>query len=81
MEIATVTNKGEITIPKEIREYLKLKDGSKINFVIDRDGQVKIIPLNVPVESLSGIRHRPGIQKATIEEMEAAIMEGASDWT
>lgn len=48
MAIATVTNKGEITIPKEIREYLKLSDGSKINFVIDRDGQVKIIPRSRP---------------------------------
>jgi AbrB family looped-hinge helix DNA binding protein len=80
MSIATVTTKGQITIPKEIRDYLKLETGSKIEFVIDESGNVKIVPLNVPVEALSGVLHRPGMKAATIEEMEAAIAEGARDW-
>jgi len=41
---------------------------------------VKLIPLNVSIESLSGILHRPGMQVATTEEMEKAIQEAASDW-
>ena len=53
MSIATVTTKGQITIPKEIRDYLKLETGSKVEFVIDESGNVKIVPLNVPVEALS----------------------------
>ena len=81
MSIATVTTKGQITIPKEIRDYLKLETGSKVEFVIDESGNVKIVPLNVPVEALSGVLHRPGMKTATIEEMEAAIAEGARDWT
>lgn len=81
MASASITSKGQVTIPKEIREYLKLKTGSKIDFIIDEDGQVKVIPLNVPVETLSGMLHRPGMKAATIEEMEAAIQERASDWT
>jgi antitoxin PrlF len=81
MSIATVTTKGQITIPKEIRDYLKLETGSKVEFVIDENGDVKIVPLNVPVEALSGVLHRPGMKNATVEEMEAAIAEGARDWT
>jgi AbrB family looped-hinge helix DNA binding protein len=81
MSIATVTTKGQITIPKEIRDYLKLETGSKVEFVIDESGNVKIVPLNVPIEALSGVLHRPGMKTATIEEMEAAIAEGARDWT
>ena len=77
----TVTDTGQITLPEEIREYLKLVSGSKAEFVIDEDGQVKIFPLNVAVETLSGILHRPDIQKATLENMESAISEGANDWT
>ena len=77
----TVTDTGQITLPEEIREYLKLVSGSKVEFVIDEDGQVKIFPLNVAVETLSGILHRPDIQKATLENMESAISEGANDWT
>jgi AbrB family looped-hinge helix DNA binding protein len=80
MSIATVTTKGQVTIPKEIRDYLKLDTGSKVEFVIDEKGDVKIVPLDVPIEALSGVLHRPGMKTATIEEMEAAIAEGARDW-
>jgi AbrB family looped-hinge helix DNA binding protein len=81
MTSATITSKGQVTIPKEIRDYLKLETGSKVDFVIDENGEVKVIPLNVPVEALSGILHRPGMKAATLEEMEVAIGEGAVDWT
>jgi AbrB family looped-hinge helix DNA binding protein len=81
MSIATVTTKGQITIPKEIRDYLKLETGSKVEFLIDENGDVKVVPLNVPLEALSGVLHRPGMKTATIEEMEIAIAEGARDWT
>ena len=77
----TVTESGQITLPQEIRDRLKLVSGSKISFIIDEDGQVKLFPLNVPVEELSGILHRSGMKKTTIEEMDMAIYEGANDWT
>lgn len=79
--LSTVTDTGQITLPEEIRQHLKLVSGSRVEFVIDEDGQVKIFPLNVAVETLSGILHRPGIQRASLEDMEAAIFEGANDWT
>lgn len=76
----TVTETGQITLPDEIRDHLKLVSGSRVEFVIDEDGQVKIFPLNIAVESLSGMLHRPHMQKASLEDMEAAISEGANDW-
>jgi AbrB family looped-hinge helix DNA binding protein len=76
----TVTDTGQITLPDEIRQHLKLTSGSRVEFVIDEDGQVKIFPLNVAVENLSGILHRPNIQPATLDDMDAAIAEGANDW-
>jgi len=81
MARAKVTNKGGVVIPQEIRDYLKLDTGTKIEFVIDEDGRVKIIPLKFGVEDLAGILHRPGMKKATVEEMEKAILEGANDFT
>ena len=33
MELAKVTTKGQVTIPKSIRELLELKEGSKILFI------------------------------------------------
>ena len=81
MTNATLISKGQVTIPKEIRDYLKIDTGSKVDFVIDLDGQVKVIPLNVPAKALSGILHRSELKAATLEKMEQVIAEGASDWT
>ena len=81
MASATITSKGQITIPQEIRDYLNLDTGSKVDFVINENGAVKLIPLNVPIQTLSGLLHRPGMKSATLEEMEVAIQEGSSDWT
>ena len=44
MTTATVTSKGQITIPKEIRESLNLHDGDKVNFFMDESGKVCIMP-------------------------------------
>ncbi|MEA5512987.1 AbrB/MazE/SpoVT family DNA-binding domain-containing protein [Nodularia sp. UHCC 0506] len=79
MADATITTKGQVTIPKEIRDYLNLDAGSKVDFVIDENGIVKLIPLNVPIQSLSGILYRPGMKSASLEEMETAIRKGASN--
>ncbi|MBW4462981.1 MAG: AbrB/MazE/SpoVT family DNA-binding domain-containing protein [Nodosilinea sp. WJT8-NPBG4] len=76
----TVTDTGQITLPDEIRQYLKLVSGSRVEFVIDESGQVKIFPLTVAVETLSGILYRPNLSPATQDEMDAAISEGANDW-
>lgn len=80
MAAAKITSKGQITIPKRIRDYLRLEAGSQVDFVLDEKGQVTLIPLDVSIESLSGFLHRPNMKTATIAEMEKAIQEGASDW-
>ena len=79
MASATITTKGQVTIPKEIRDYLHLDTGSKVDFVIDENGRVKLIPLNVSIKNLSGILHKKGMIAATLEEMEQTISEGASE--
>ncbi|BAY42497.1 AbrB family transcriptional regulator [Scytonema sp. HK-05] len=73
MSIATITSKGQTTIPKEIREKLNLHPGDRINFIIESDGKVYIPPLNIQVEELSGILHKPGRKAVSIEEMNQAI--------
>ncbi len=73
MSIATITSKGQTTIPKEIRDLLNLHPGDRINFMIEADGRVYIEPLNVKVEELSGILHNPARKKVSIEQMNEAI--------
>jgi antitoxin PrlF len=78
MPIATVTSKGQVTLPKEIREQLKLEPGSRINFVVDRKGRVTLTPLNYDFESLCGMLKSRAKHPVSIEEMNEAIARGWS---
>lgn len=49
MSLSTLTSKGQITIPKNVREYLSLKKGDKILFKIQKNGLVSI---GKPVQSI-----------------------------
>lgn len=69
---STITSKGQTTIPKAVRDQLQLKTGDRIEFVIEDDGRVVLLPTTVPVSSLKGMLPRPK-KAATIEEMQDAI--------
>jgi antitoxin PrlF len=75
MYASTITSKGQTTIPKEIRELLKLNSGDRLEFIVESDGRVWIYPLNVDVRSLSGILYKKGRKPVAISEMDTAIGE------
>jgi AbrB family looped-hinge helix DNA binding protein len=53
--ISTITSKGQVTIPTEIRKYLGLATNDKIAFVIDDEGVVRIkVPRYPTIASLRG---------------------------
>jgi antitoxin PrlF len=74
---SAITSKGQATIPKAIREHLRLKPGDRIKFFMDPDGSVVLLP-KLPASALRGIVASGG-QTATIEEMNEAAAEGATD--
>lgn len=45
MAIATMTSKGQVTIPKKVREQLSLRPGDKLDFRMDPDGAIRIHPI------------------------------------
>ncbi len=74
---ATLTIKGQATIPKAVREHLRLKPGDRVKFFVHPDGSVVLLPKR-PASVLRGIvkgARRP----VTIEQMNQAIAEGAAD--
>ena len=73
MPVSTLTSKGQTTIPKEVRNHLKLRTGDQIDFVIEPDGSVVIRPATVHVRELKGILHRKGMKPQSLEAMNAAI--------
>ena len=78
MTVATLTSKGQTTIPKQVREHLKLSPGDKLDFVIESEGRVVIRPAKLDVRELKGLLKRRVGKVLSIEEMNAAIARGAA---
>lgn len=72
---ATLTSKGQLTIPNEVRKALDLVQGDVIEFVRSGPSTFTIRPLRGTLEDLIGILHRPGMKAASIEEMDEAIAQ------
>lgn len=79
MATATMTSKGQVTVPREIREALGLKAGDKISFVALGGSRAAIVPRNRSVEDLFGMLYDPNRPPMTIEEMNEAAAEGAAE--
>src|SRR5260370_17313996 len=73
MPTSTLTSKGQITIPKELRDQLHLKKGSRLEFVVDASGRVILQPLNSDFRSLRGMIRSNRRRPVSIEEMNKAI--------
>ena len=75
---STLTSKGQATIPKGIRDHLKLKPGDRVKFFIHPNGSVELLP-DLPVTALRGILKSRQRRAVTIEEMRQAVLAGAED--
>ncbi len=76
MPTATMTSKGQITIPKEIRDALGLKTGDRVAFRLLEGGKVEMQPRTVDLRSLAGMIE-PETRGKTLEDFEKAIAAGA----
>jgi len=75
--VATVTAKGQITIPQEVRERLGMSPtGDKIRFVFEPDGRVAVVRGTGTIDDLFGILGKPK-RHFTIEQIEVDIREAA----
>ena len=74
MAVATLTSKGQITIPKEIREQLQVQTGDRIEFLIGTDGQITICPATSDVTTLKGLIPKPR-RPVTLAAMKVAIRQ------
>jgi len=76
--LATLTSKGQITIPKPIRDHLGLNAGDRLDFIVTADGRVELRPKTTDTLALAGmIRPGKGRKAPTIEAIDAAIGQGA----
>jgi antitoxin PrlF len=74
MIVGTISSKGQITIPKRIRELLKVGNSDKIVFTPLEEGKVMISGKQNPATLLFGMmKHRSLERPVSLEKMDAAI--------
>ena len=73
---SAITVKGQATIPKAVRDHLRLKPGDRVKFFVHPDGSVVLLP-KLPASALRGfVKGARG--PVTITKMNQAIREGAA---
>jgi antitoxin PrlF len=67
-----ITTKGQITVPKSIRDHLNLAKGDRIEFLIGPNGIVTLIAATADVRKLKGLIPKPK-KPVTVTDMNRAI--------
>jgi antitoxin PrlF len=76
METGTLSSKGQITIPKKIRDFLNIKTSDKLTFVPLAEGKVLITTQPNSASSIFGLlKHRKKEPSVSLEQMEAIIKQ------
>jgi len=75
MVTATLTSKGQLTIPKAIRESLHLHTGDRVAFIVHSDAEAVLKPVTKSVDEVFGRLHDAAQPRRSIEEMKAAVAE------
>jgi antitoxin PrlF len=76
MDTVTLSSKGQLTIPRQMREALGLAPGARLQASIDRHGRLVLVPSKYEPEDL--FRHRPTVDRVlSLEDMDRAIAAAA----
>ena len=69
---AKVTSKGQLTVPRAVRQFLSIQQGDEIMFIPDgKRIVIERLPGKVPSGQVFGRLHRPGAQPLDIEQARA----------
>lgn len=73
MATSTLTSKGQITLPKTIRDRLQVDTGDQVDFVVNERGDIVVRAVSLDIAELKGLlkRRRQGV---SVEKMNAAIL-------
>ena len=73
MPTATLTSKGQLTLPRRVREHLRVQTGDAVDFIIGADGEVRVRAGEVEIADLKGLLRQGGRRPVSVEEMDSAI--------
>ena len=73
MTVAKLTSKGQLTIPKIVREKLKLHTGDRVVFIVQGDSEALLKPQTKSVDEVYGMLKSPDQATRSVAEMKAAV--------
>lgn len=76
-EDATITSKGQVTIPKRIRDELGLDAGTEVEFVLEEDGTIRVRPKRPAMDRLRAVKET--LAKHDVD-LEALRRESKAEW-
>lgn len=77
MAKATITAKGQTTIPKSVREWLRLGPGDRVEFILQDDGTALMVPATLSLAELKASIPPPP-RALTLDEMDAVVQQHAA---
>jgi AbrB family looped-hinge helix DNA binding protein len=77
MSTLTMSSKGQLTVPRALREKLNLRPGSQIDARVDDEGRLILTPVLYEPEEFLARRPAKPMRTATLEQMEDGIRKGA----
>ena len=72
MPIATLSSKGRITLPQQVRQALGVTTGDRVDFTVEVSGEIRVRAATADVRSLKGLLPRPR-RTVSLAKMDAAI--------
>lgn len=78
MSTLTMSSKGQLTVPRALREQLNLRPGCQVDVRVDGEGRLILTPVLYEPEDFLARRPPAPSRVASIEEMEAGIRKGAA---
>ncbi|MBU0479971.1 MAG: AbrB/MazE/SpoVT family DNA-binding domain-containing protein [Proteobacteria bacterium] len=73
MALATITTKGQITIPQEVRKSLNLHTGDKLEIIATSEGEALIRPVSRKVDDVFCMLQKSGRKAVSVDTMNATI--------
>lgn len=77
MTTATLTSKGQITIPADVRRALNVQTGDRVEFVQVQPGRFELVAATRSVRELKGMFDKPA-RAVSIDDMNRTIAEQAA---
>ncbi len=75
---ATVSSKGQVTIPKRIRDKLDIDAGTEVEFVLEGDGSIRVRPKKPAMDRLRDVKEKLAAHDVDVEKLRR---ESKDEWS